>query len=193
MIRFEYTISWFLTLSLFDLLWMSLTELIYWALIAHLKSYVPQYMADVAEEKRKEASGNTSIVQFSFAYLIGFLVLLNSALHGVITWPEASLTFLSFMILHYAGNEDLLYFIINFILNIIPCSWWSTRKFYNFKNHKLPKECPWLYEDRKIWKFTIRPYIIRWICGKSVPFKKLLISGVIGWVIVILIDYIAGG
>ena len=191
--RYNITISWLLILSLFDLLWMSFTELNYWAVIAYLKSSVPKYMADVAEEKRKEASGNTSIVQFSFAYLIGFLVLLYSAINGVITWAEAGLTFLSFMILHYSGNEDLLYFIKNFILNVIPASWWATRKYYEFKKRKLPKECPWLYEDRKIWKFTIRPYLIRWICGKSVPFWRLLISGVIGWAIIILIDYIAGG
>jgi hypothetical protein len=188
MILLPITFAWNLLISLFDLLFMCFTEFKYWIIIAGLKTEANK---DEIEKKRKEASGNVSVIQFGFAYIIGILILLYLALSGWIDWWTAGFTLLSFGILHYSGNEDIWYFIYNFFLNVIPEWWWDERKdkIYAIGNHRLPKECPWLYEDKIVFGLTIRPYMLRLICGKNISFVRLAISSLIGWIVILAIYF----
>jgi len=191
--RYELIVAWLLLVANFDLLFMCFTEFKYWITIAYLKSVAPQYMVDEAENKRKEASSNVSSIQFGFAYLILGLVLLFSVLNGVIGWTDVGVVLLSVIVLHYSGNEDLVYFLLNVLYDIIPSWWWSERKDKILRlpfGRKLPKELPFLYEEKRIiGNITIKPRMIRLFGGKDVRLAGLIASAATGWIIIAILNY----
>jgi hypothetical protein len=108
---------------------------------------------------------------------------------------EFFVTLAGIIFLHWAGLEDLLYFIEDIFLQWLPESWWKTREQIKITaTRRLPKFVPWMIVPKKIWFISIPMLWVRMFTGnggqdgQDVKFWRFAVGVLVAVIIVVIID-----
>ncbi|MDD5006639.1 MAG: hypothetical protein WC309_02750 [Candidatus Paceibacterota bacterium] len=192
MIIYWYIEFVFLLISLLDLRLMSFYELKYWAMLMIFGEKHPELLAQ-AKKLKDEASDAVSIAQFAFWYSMIGLSLAFIADDGI----QFVLNLIAIIFFHWAGKEDLQYFILDVILKWLPESWWSTREQIKItQTRKLPKYIAWMIVAKKIGPVKIPMLWVRMFAGdggqdgQDVKFWRFATGVIIAQALVIIVNEI---
>ena len=166
---------------------MGQSELWYWAIMDLLK---PLASADIQKQitaLKDKASTQISLAQFFFWYV----AFIGSGL-WIYGWHwDTLVTCASLAFLHYAGNEDLGYFILaNLPFLHLPDSWWKTRESVTVVGLTLPKYLPWVAVSKKVGPVTIPSLWVRLFAGKTVPAGRFIFGCLLSIGIVVGVSFL---
>jgi hypothetical protein len=189
-------ILWFIEtvfafITILDLWLMGKYELRYWEMLKIFSDKYPE-LTESAKKLKDEASSAVSIGMFAFWYAMIGLALNFIAKDSTEFWETLG----AIIFLHWAGKEDLQYFILDLIVQWLPESWWITRKWVTIiGKRRLPKSVPWMIVSKKIWILTIPMWWVRLFTGnggsdkQNVKFWRFSVGVIVAELIVLTIKF----
>lgn len=173
MIHFDFILFWLFQISLFDIWAMSQSELLYWGIMNLLTPIASVDLQKTIEDLKQKASTQISLAQFAFWY-ISFIVT-GFWIYGF--HLDAVYTIAAIALLHYAGNEDLGYFVLaNLPFLHLPDSWWKNHESTKILGLKFPKSLYWLSVSKQIGPITIPSLWIPLFAGKNVEIHRFILG-----------------